>query len=405
MEGPLPDVSEHVVWEPGAARLPFDLGEVVRNLREERYRPDEPQRWLHRAAGAAVTRAAYYFLRPILPVGLRKHVQRLRLAGWQRIRFPRWPVDVSVDALQKRALVAAMRARGVRRLPFVWFWPEGKSACAILTHDVEAASGRRSCTELMDLDDSFGIKSAFQIVPELQGEGWAALRRALRARGFEVNIHDLRHNGYLFSNRERFQERAAQINRYAREFDSRGFRSGAMYREQAWYDQLELSYDMSVPNVAHLEPQRGGCCTVMPHFIGHVLELPLTTAQDYTLFHILGEYSTALWNRQIEIILRHHGLITLLVHPDYAMEPRARGVYRGLLQRVAQLRDAGNVWVALPAEVDRWWRSRSAMTVVRDRASRPWRIEGPDRERARVAYAIFRDARLTFEVDRMVYPQ
>ena len=60
---------------------------------------------------------------------------------------------------------------------------------------------------------------------------------------------------------------------------------------------------MSVPNVAHLEPQRGGCCTVMPYFIGDILELPLTTTQDYSLFHILGDYSIALWKQQIELIL------------------------------------------------------------------------------------------------------
>ena len=65
-----------------------------------------------------------------------------------------------------------------------------------------------------------------------------------------------------------------------------------MYREQGWFDAFEFSYDMSVPNAAHLEPQRGGCCTVMPYFVGDILELPLTTAQDYTLFHILNDYST-----------------------------------------------------------------------------------------------------------------
>ena len=37
-----------------------------------------------------------------------------------------------------------------------------------------------------------------------------------------------------------------------------------MYRNQDWYDVFEFSYDMSVPNVAHLDPMRGGCCTVMP---------------------------------------------------------------------------------------------------------------------------------------------
>ena len=66
-----------------------------------------------------------------------------------------------------------------------------------------------------------------------------------------------------------------------------------MYREQQWFDAFDFSYDMSVPNVAHLEPQRGGCCTVMPYFVGDLLELPLTTVQDYSLFHILNDYSTA----------------------------------------------------------------------------------------------------------------
>ena len=68
-----------------------------------------------------------------------------------------------------------------------------------------------------------------------------------------------------------------------------------------WYDDLKFSYDMSVPNVAHLDPQRGGCCTVMPYFLGDILEIPVTTVQDYTLFSILDDYSIDLWKRQIEI--------------------------------------------------------------------------------------------------------
>ncbi len=125
----------------------------------------------------------------------------------------------------------------------------------------------------------------------------------LQRRGFEVNVHDLSHDGHLFRDRELFLRRAAEINARGREFGSRGFRSGAMYRRQDWFADLDFSYDMSVPNVAHLEPQRGGCCTVMPFFLGHVLELPLTTAQDYTVFHVLGDYSTRLWQEQIDRIL------------------------------------------------------------------------------------------------------
>ena len=115
-----------------------------------------------------------------------------------------------------------------------------------------------------------------------------------------------------------------------------------MYREQSWFDALEVSYDMSVPNVAHLEPQRGGCCTVMPYFIGDILELPLTTIQDYSLFHILGDYSIALWKKQIDLLIAGNGLVTLLAHPDYLIEKRAEAVYRDLLAHVRQLCEERN---------------------------------------------------------------
>jgi hypothetical protein len=54
---------------------------------------------------------------------------------------------------------------------------------------------------------------------------------------------------------------------------------------------LNDSFDMSIPNVARLDPQRGGCCTVLPFFIGDIVELPVTTTEGYSLFHILGDYS------------------------------------------------------------------------------------------------------------------
>jgi hypothetical protein len=43
------------------------------------------------------------------------------------------------------------------------------------------------------------------------------------------------------------------------------------------------------------------------------------------------------------------------------------------------------VWLALPGEVDQWWRDRNEMTLVR--RGDAWRIQGPSCDRARVAYA------------------
>ena len=376
--------------------LPFDLSQVIENFRQERYRPGGPG-YLETIGGAAISRRLYYFLRPGMPVAFRKHLQRARLNGWERLAFPRWPVDVTVENLLGTVMqrVAAQQPGG--RVPFIWFWPDGASSCALITHDVEGPAGEAFCGRLMDLDDAFAVKSAFQIVPEVPGRSSEALRRQIRERGFEVNLHDLNHDGHLYRSQDEFLRRAVAINQYAREFQSRGFRSGAMYREQAWYWAFDLDYDMSVPNVAHLEPQRGGCCTVMPYFVGRVLELPLTTTQDYSLFHILGDYSIALWRQQAELILARHGLISVITHPDYLLGAREQAVYRDLLAYVADLRDRRGTWVTLPAEVNRWWRSRDQMTLVNSGGS--WRIHGPGSDRARLAWATLDNGRVTYTLD------
>jgi hypothetical protein len=252
----------------------------------------------------------------------------------------------------------------------------------------------------MDLDDSFGIKSAFQLVPDAHRGTLGDLAGKLRCRGFEVNLHDLSHDGQLFQNEKQFLARAAQINEYARQFHCRGFRSGAMYREQRWYSALDFSYDMSVPNAAQLEPQRGGCCTVMPYFVGDILELPLTMTQDYSLFHILNDYSTTLWKEQARLITEHHGLVSAIAHPDYLRGDRERQVYVELLKHLCDLRDRSGLWIALPGEINQWWRNRQRMTLVP--AGDGWRIDGPDSARARVAYATLEDGRLRFRFDQPV---
>jgi hypothetical protein len=135
---------------------------------------------------------------------------------------------------------------------------------------------------------------------------------------------------------------------------------------------------------------------VMPYFIGKILELPLTTVQDYSLFHILGDYSTALWKQQIDTIAEHHGLITVLTHPDYLLEPRARRVYTDLLTHLRAIHRRRGIWMTLPGDVDRWWRNRREMQLVRHGAR--WRVEGPDSDRARVAWATLRGNRVVYTV-------
>jgi hypothetical protein len=53
--------------------------------------------------------------------------------------------------------------------------------------------------------------------------------------------------------------------------------------------------------------------------------------------------------------------------------------------------------MALPKEVDQWWRERAKMTMVC--AAGRWRIEGPGQERARLAYACLADDRISYTFD------
>jgi hypothetical protein len=397
-DGSLVDVAAGVSAADGWVRLPFDLAEVVDNLRHERY--PEARRATEHVASFSLSHDIYYFFRPALPIAVRKYLQRLHWRGWRRISFPRWPVDTTVERLMRQAARLVLEGSGDRRFPFIWFWPEGAAGCVMLTHDIEGAAGARFCAHLMDLDERFGIKSSFQVVPDAPWSSQistARLVRDLKRRGFEVNVHDLTHDGHLFKHRQRFLQHASRINAQGRKFGSRGFRSGAMYRRQGWFASLDISFDMSVPNVAHLDAQGGGCCTVMPFFMGHVLELPLTAAQDYTMFHILGDYSARLWREQIDRILAEHGLVSFIAHPDYLIDPRGRQAYTQLLRLLVGLRAERKVWVAQPSEIDQWWRHRHEMKLVPEGGS--WRIEGTGSERARVAYARLVGERVLYEVD------
>jgi hypothetical protein len=380
--------------------LPSESVGRIHHFRRERYL--ETSALQHkRVVDQGLVRTAYYLIRKLLPVAVRRHLQRAYLSDWRQLSFPSWPVDFSVDTAHQELLRASMMASGVTRVPFIWFWPQGAPSCLIMTHDVETASGRDFCSTLMDIDASYGFKSSFQVVPEVRYDVPAGYVREIRDRGFEFNIHDLNHDGHLFRERAEFLRRAEKINGYCRKYQANGFRAGAMYRNPDWYDAFQFSYDMSVPNVAHLEPQRGGCCTVMPYFIGRILELPLTATQDYSLFHILNAYSLDLWKQQVDLIHQRNGLISFIAHPDYLMECRARSLYEALLDYLRQRVARERIWAALPGEVDRWWRARNQMQLVfRDKH---WEIEGPDRERARLAYAVL-DAQnnLSYEIGATV---
>lgn len=391
-DAPLTDTLGGVKIDDAKLRLPFDLTEILDNLRLERYANNASTE----SNVKGFLRKLYYQLRPLTSLTIRKQVQKFYARNWRERSFPRWPIDTTVENLFEKILLLCMEAKGVEKIPFVWFWPDGARGCLTMTHDVETEAGRDFCETLMNVDDSFGIKAAFGIVPEERYRVSPDMIASIQCRGFEVAVQDLNHDGRLFDDEQEFLRRANIINRYGREYNASGFRAAILYRKPEWYKALDFAFDMSFPNVAPLDPQRGGCCTVMPFFIGDILELPLTTTQDYTLFHVLNERSIDLWKTQIDLVLAKHGLLSFIVHPDYVMQSETLSLYESLLRHLRELRESAPLWCALPSEINAWWRARAKMSVVQDGSS--WRIQGFGAERAVLAYAKNVTGRLVYEL-------
>ena len=392
--GKLKEVCSHIEALCQAHEEPLQLlDDTIRLLRQEQY-IDNSVEQSQTSLSKRLVREAYYRLRPLLPVSYRKHLQRTALRGRQTREFPRWPVDLTVERLVAEIWRRLLEASDHRRFPFIWFWPDGKTSACMMTHDVETSVGRDFCGSLLSMEARFAVVSSFEVVPEQRYEVKATYLDLIREAGCEVCVHGLNHDGRLFSSREIFRDRAERIRQYALEWGAVGFRSPVMYRNLNWMPELGFDYDMSVPNVAHLDPQPGGCCSVMPYFIGQLLELPLTTIQDYSLFHILGQRSTDLWRSQAAKVIAANGLLSFIIHPDYVTENWSSRVYLELLDFITGLRHDANVWLALPNVVSQWWRRRSQLRLVN--VGGEWRIEGQGAERARLAFAEMVDGEVRY---------
>ncbi len=156
----------------------------------------------------------YYGLKPFVPQFLRTAIRRKLAMRLRKQIGDVWPI-----------------MPGSERAPENWpGWPENKQFAFVLTHDVESKAGLARCRSLMELEHDLGFRSSFNFIPEGSYRVPAELRQELTANGFEVGIHDLKHDGHLFSSRRKFTRRAARINAYAREWGASGFRSGFMLR-------------------------------------------------------------------------------------------------------------------------------------------------------------------------------
>jgi hypothetical protein len=253
---------------------------------------------------------------------------------------------------------------GSDRVPVDWpGWPEGKQFAFVLTHDVESQRGLDYVKDLAQLEMTYGFRSCFNFIPEGPYSVSSELRSWLIDHGFEVGVHDLYHDGHLFSSRQEFCRRAKRINEILKEWGAVGFRSGYMLRNLDWISELDIAYDASTFDTDPFEPQPEGVETIFPfwrHFDGNdrgYMELPYTMAQDSTLFLLLRANSIDVWRTKLDWLASQGGMVLLNVHPDYvdfaghgdsSRYPIAR--YQELLSYVHRSYD-GLVWHPLPREL------------------------------------------------------
>jgi peptidoglycan/xylan/chitin deacetylase (PgdA/CDA1 family) len=335
----------------GEVGLPFDPDEAYTTLVSERWRQHEKSREL-----GAANLARYYRFKHLIPRGLQLRARRV-LARWQGIpEFPVWPLDRSVVELLRLYVLCGLHGSGRTSLPFRWFWPGGKAAALMLTHDVESSEGLRKALELAAIEEDRGFRSSFNVVASSYPVDMGIVAE-LQARGFEIGVHGVHHDRSMFSSRDQFEAQQPAVREAADRFGAVGFRSPATHRVFEWLGALPVLYDCSIPHSDPYEPQPGGCCTVWPFFIGDVVELPYTLPQDHTLFTVLGHRSAEVWLRQIEELVALNGLIQIVSHPDpgYLGDPEKRRLYAETLDVVSERDD---LWSALPRDVAAWWLQR-----------------------------------------------
>ncbi len=246
-------------------------------------------------------------------------------------------------------------------------WPEGKKFAFVLTHDVEGSIGLEKVRPLMELEVKKGFRSAFNFVPEGEYRVPPEFRAELDRNGFEVGVHDLRHDGKLFWPAE-FSRNISRINTHLRDWRVKGFRTGFMLHDRDFLNGLEIDYDASTFDTDPFEPQPQGVRTIFPFWIsrpqgGGFVELPYTLAQDSTVFFVLREKNTDIWKRKLDWIVQRGGMALVNIHPDYINfkggqpEPSEYGseLYAEFLSYVAE-NYPGQYWNALPRDISNWYR-------------------------------------------------
>ncbi len=354
-----PDLSDDV-WQNAIAGAFPSLGLNIERpdvdtilaltLGEARFGPDH---WR-----LSLPKRIYYILKPLLPSAFTCALRQLyHPVGKMDCKF-HWPVEPHYAEFLWAIIENILYTTPSHKLCMKSLWPQGLRYALVLTHDIETADGQKFVRAVADMEENLGFHSSFNFIPERYAVDMNLIDE-LRKRGFEVGVHDLKHDGKLFGSHKVFEQRVGRINRYLKEWQATGFRAGLTHRQPEWMQQLDIEYDLSFFDTDPFEPIPGGVMSIWPFFIGRFVELPYTLVQDCTLTSIMQEKSPRIWLEKVNFIEKYHGMALVNSHPDYLRDDHVWKVYKEFLDAMKQ---RNSYWHGLPSEIAKWWKKRLSST-------------------------------------------
>lgn len=282
----------------------------------------------------------YNLIRPIVQISF-KHKLQEKLNS--RIKWKKDFIDESlISLLQTDKIVHDNFAK--------LEYKHGKGCVVILTHDVEEQQGLDFIPKVVELEEKYGFKSSWNIVPYKYkiDEG---ILKLIRNEGHEIGIHGYNHDGKLYYSEKMFNKRVPFINDALKRYGAVGFRSPMVHRNLIWLQRLNIDYDTSCFDYDPFQPFPGGTGSIWPFVAGKFVELPYTIPQDHTMFYVLKQKDITIWKNKIDWIVKNNGMILSLTHPDYLIEKKHFEMYEELLKYLISFK---NAWRCLPKQISSW---------------------------------------------------
>ncbi len=351
------------IMSPKLPSLLTSLLKIEENIKIPHFKNPDIEYYLYekyQSKAGSWKRHIFYNVKPFIPRFLQLALRKKYVKIQSKKTFPAWPIEpILVDRVDD-FLRAVIEHNGKSYIHRIAPWPQKKKFAFVITHDVEWDSGLQQAPRIAEIEKEFGFISSWNIVPERYPIDWKIVDR-LRDFGCEIGVHGFSHDGKLFQSKKIFMERVRKINDHAKQWGAVGFRSESTLRNIEWMPALNMEYDSSFPDTDPYEPQPGGCCSIWPYFIQQIVELPLTLAQDHTLFEILNRTDISLWEQKVNWIEEHGGLALINVHPDYMSTPERLKLYESFLVFMSQKK---HMWQAPARETARWWRNRNDCSLI-----------------------------------------